>query len=132
LEPAPETRFGRIKLLSGAPEVDLHEDADAVGTGSVGADGIEAVGVAYHYLKGGRGVQDAASDSGMPVARLLESGQIIHHRSVSYEIRAPAMSFVEGNHAIATYEDELFGADLLIIVTRQAQREFRDQRQHRS
>ena len=65
----------------------------------------------------------------MPIAGLLQTGQIVHHGGRQCAIEVPALLIVQRDDVIEPEQAETFGADLLVIVARQGKRELGDQRE---
>src|SRR5512134_3515072 len=86
LEPAPAAGVRSQQRLAGMFEVDLHQDADAMGAASVGADGVDAVGIADHDFEGGGAVKEPQAGAAMPAAGLFESVQVIDAGRGGHEI----------------------------------------------
>src|SRR4051794_16621370 len=91
-------RAGIIERAFGALQVKLHEDANALCSTTMAADGVEAVTVTQENLPGfGSGaVSDAATNTGIPVTRLLQALDIVHHRGGSHRRQLPPLPRIQG------------------------------------
>src|SRR5438105_477961 len=68
----------------------------------------------------------------MPITRLLQALQIINHCSRERAVKIPPLLLVEWHDVVKSEQAKLSGADFLVIVARQRQWEFGNQRQQRA
>ena len=120
LHALPKIRLRRIERRAlGLFQVKLEEHADAVSAPAVGPHRVDAVGVAAHDFPGRGFVEEARADSAVPVARLLQAGQVINAGGGRRKADIPAFFLVEWRDVIATEQDEFPRADFLVIVAGQ-------------
>src|SRR5258708_20841237 len=88
-----------------------------MGAAAIGADSVNPVAVTEHDPPGRGGVENAAADAAVPMAGLLEAGQIIHERGRGGDGDVPSLVPIERHDVIAADEHELFCAAVLVVIT---------------
>src|SRR5215510_7833841 len=98
-----------------------------MGAAASGANCINPITIAYHHLKRLRLIEDSSTDTRMPISGLLQSRDVVDVGSCRVHIEAPLALLIEREQVIAAQQNELLGAELLVIIAGQRERKLRHQ-----
>src|ERR1051325_1011477 len=115
-------------------QVPLEQQTDLIRPSFITADRLEAVRVNQrsHPRAARRNERQSSARASVPVARLLQTIQIIHARAGSIKSEPPVFLRSEWKRILSIEEDEPLGREFLVVIAGDVQRKFGDKRQHAS
>src|SRR5581483_11366099 len=107
--------------LLGAFKIELDQNADTLAAAAVtGADRVEAVAVTHRDQPRARSgmIREATAHARIPVARLVQSVDVIHGRRRSLQSQFPAFGGIERHIINAVEQYEAARAEFLVVISR--------------